>query len=99
MKIWQMDRKLCQHHKWSRKMMLKYLKEALELRKQAKNLAKAEKRLEKSELDYYLLEMMVRGIDREIVIKLANGTTLTIKDAKNEVGYVSFNDKYTQAHS
>lgn len=78
--------------------MLKYLREALELRKQAKNLAKAEKRLEKSELDYLMLEMMVRGIDREIVVKLANGTTLTIKDAKNEVGYVSFNDKYTQAH-
>ena len=79
--------------------MLKYLREALELRRQAKNLAKAEKRLEKSELDYYLLEMMVKGIDKEITIRLANGTTLTIKDSKNEVGYVSFNDKYTQAHS
>lgn len=79
-------------------MILKYLREALELRKQAKNLAKAEKRLEKSELDYYLLEMMVRGIDREIVIKLANGTTLTIKDSKNETGFVSFNEKYSQAH-
>lgn len=79
-------------------MILKYLREALELRKQAKNLAKAEKRLEKSELDYYLLEMMVRGIDREIVIKLTNGTTLTIKEAKNETGFVSFNEKYSQAH-
>lgn len=79
--------------------MLKYLREALELRKQAKNLAKAEKRLEKSELDYYLLEMMVRGIDREIVIRLANGTTLTIKDTKNETGYTSFDDKYLKAHS
>lgn len=79
-------------------MILKYLREALELRKQAKNLAKAEKRLEKSELDYYLLEMMVRGIDREIVIRLTNGTTLTIKDSKNETGFVSFNEKYSQAH-
>lgn len=79
-------------------MILKYLKEAIELRKQAKNLAKAEKRLEKSELDYYLLEMMVRGIDREIVIKLANGTTLTIKESKSETGYTSFNDKYNAAH-
>lgn len=79
--------------------MLKYLKEALELRRQAKNLAKAEKRLEKSELDYYLLEMMVRGIDREIVIKLANGTVLTIRDCKNETGYTSFDSKYTKAHS
>ena len=80
-------------------MILKYLREALELRKQAKNLAKAEKRLEKSELDYYLLEMMVRGIDREIVIKLKNGTTLTIKDSKNETGYASFDFKYAKAHS
>ena len=48
-------------------MILKYLREALELRKQAKNLAKAEKRLEKSELDYYLLEMMVRGIDLSLI--------------------------------
>ena len=79
-------------------MILKYLKEAIELRKQAKNLAKAEKRLEKSELDYLMLENIIKGTNREIVIKLANGTTLTIKDEKNEVGYVSFNDKYTQAH-
>lgn len=98
MKAWQMDRKQCQHHKWSKKMMLKYLKEAIELRKQAKNLAKAEKRLEKSELDYLMLENIIKGTNREIVIKLANGTTLTIKDAKNEVGYVSFDSKYTQAH-
>ena len=80
-------------------MILKYLKEALELRRQAKDLYKAEKRLEKSELDYYLLEQIIKGTNREIVIKLANGTTLTVKDAKNEVGYVSFNDKYTKAHS
>ena len=80
-------------------MILKYLREALDLRRQAKNLAKAEKRLEKSELDYYLLEQIIKGTNREIVIKLANGTTLTIKDTKNEVGYVSFNDKYTKAHS
>ena len=78
--------------------MWKYLKEALELRRQAKDLYKAEKRLEKSELDYYLLEQIIKGTNREIVIKLANGTTLTIKDAKNEVGYVSFNDKYSKAH-
>ena len=79
-------------------MILKYLREAIELRKQAKNLAKAEKRLEKSELDYYMLEMIVKGIDKEITIRLANGTTLTIKDTKNETGYTSFNDKYNQAH-
>lgn len=79
-------------------MMLKYLREALELRRQAKNLAKAEKRLEKSELDYLMLENIIKGTNREIVVKLANGTTLTIKDSNNEVGYVSFNDKYTQAH-
>ena len=79
--------------------MLKYLKEAIELRRQAKNLAKAEKRLEKSELDYYLLEMMVKGIDKEITIRLANGTTLTIKDSKNETGYASFDSRYTKAHS
>lgn len=98
MKIWQMDKKLCQRQQWSKKMMLKYLREAIELRRQAKNLAKAEKRLEKSELDYLMLENIIKGTNREIVIKLANGTTLTIKDAKNEVGYISFNDKYTQAH-
>ena len=80
-------------------MILKYLKEALELRKQAKNLAKAEKRLEKSELDYYLLEQIVKGIDKEITIRLANGTTLTIKDCKNETGYASFDSRYTKAHS
>ena len=80
-------------------MMLKYLREAIELRRQAKNLAKAEKRLEKSELDYLMLENIIKGTNREIVIKLSGGTTLTIKDAKNEVGYVSFDSKYTQAHS
>ena len=79
--------------------MLKYLREAIELRRQAKNLAKAEKRLEKSELDYYLLEMIVKGIDKEITIRLANGTTLTIKDTKNETGYASFDSRYTKAHS
>ena len=79
-------------------MILKYLKEALELRRQAKDLYKAEKRLEKSELDYYMLEQIIKGTNREIVIKLSNGTTLMVKDAKNEVGYVSFNDKYTKAH-
>ena len=79
-------------------MMLKYFKEALELRRQAKNLAKAEKRLEKSELDYLMLENIIKGTNREIVVKLANGTTLTIKDAKTETGYVSFDDKYSAAH-
>ena len=78
--------------------MLKYLIEAIELRKQAKNLAKAEKRLEKSELDYLMLEQIIKGTNREIVVKLANGTTLTIKDSKNETGYLSFNDKYAQSH-
>lgn len=78
--------------------MWKYLKEALELRRQAKDLYKAEKRLEKSELDYLMLENIIKGTNKEIVVKLANGTTLTVKDTKNEVGYVSFNDKYTQAH-
>ena len=79
-------------------MILKYLREAIELRRQAKNLAKAEKRLEKSEVDDLMLENIIKGTNREIVIKLANGTTLTVKDAKNEVGYVSFDSKYTQAH-
>ena len=77
---------------------MKYLKEALELRKQAKNLAKAEKRLEKSELDYYMLEQIIKGTNKEIVIKLANGTTLTVKEEKEGTGYVSFNEKYSQAH-
>ena len=78
--------------------MWKYLREALELRKQAKNLAKAEKRLEKSELDYYMLEQIIKGTNKEIVIRLANGTTLTVKEEKEGTGYVSFNEKYTQAH-
>ena len=79
-------------------MMLKYLKEAIELRKQAKNLAKAEKRLEKSELDYLMLENIIKGTNREIVVKLANGTTLTIKESKNETGYRSFDSRYNEAH-
>ena len=79
-------------------MILKYLREALELRKQAKNLAKAEKRLEKSELDYYMLEQIIKGTNKEIVIKLANGTTLTVKEEREGTGYVSFNEKYSQAH-
>ena len=79
-------------------MILKDLREALELRKQAKNLAKAEKRLEKSELDYYMLEQIIKGTNKEIVIKLANGTTLTVKEEKEGTGYVSFNEKYSQAH-
>ena len=79
-------------------MILKYLREALELRKQAINLDKAEKRLEKSELDYYMLEQIIKGTNKEIVIKLANGTTLTVKEEKEGTGYVSFNEKYSQAH-
>ena len=79
--------------------MWKYLKEALELRRQAKDLYKAEKRLEKSELDYLMLENIIKGTNREIVIKLANGTTLTVKEEKEGTGYVSFNEKYSQAHS
>ena len=79
--------------------MLKYLREALELRRQAKNLAKAEKRLEKSELDYLMLENIIKGTNREIVIKLSGGTVLTIRDCKNETGYASFDSRYTKAHS
>lgn len=79
-------------------MILKYLKEAIELRKQAKNLAKAEKRLEKSELDYLMLENIIKGTNKEIVVKLANGTTLTIKESKSETGYASFDFRYNAAH-
>ena len=80
-------------------MILKYLKEALEIRRKAKDLYKAEKRLEKSELDYLMLENIIKGTNREIVVKLSGGTVLTIRDCKNETGYTSFNDKYTKAHS
>ena len=45
-----------------------------------------------------MLENIIKGTNKEIVIKLANGTTLTIKEAKNETGFVSFNEKYSQAH-
>lgn len=79
--------------------MLKYLREALELRRQAKDLYKAEKRLEKSELDYLMLEKIIKNTNREIVIKLANGTTLTIKDTKTGSGFTSFEAKYNQLHS
>lgn len=79
-------------------MIFKYLREALELRRQAKDLAKAEKRLEKSELDYLMLEKIIKGTNREIVVKLANGTTLTVKDGKSETGFTSFEDKYNQLH-
>ena len=78
--------------------MWKYLKEALELRRQAKDLYKAEKRLEKSELDYLMLENIIKGTNKEIVIKLSGGTVLTIKDCKNETGYTSFNEKYETFH-
>lgn len=78
--------------------MFKYLREALELRRQAKELFLAEKRLEKSELDYLMLEKLIHNTNREIVIKMANGTTLTVKDSKNETGYTSFADKYNKLH-
>lgn len=78
--------------------MLKYLREAIELRRQAKDLAKAEKRLEKSELDYLMLEKIIKGTNREIVVKLANGTILTIKDNKSDTGFTSFEAKYKQLH-
>lgn len=78
--------------------MLKYLKEALELRRQAKDLYKAEKRLEKSELDYLMLEKIIKGTNKEIVVKLANGTTLTIKEQRAETGYTSFADRYNNLH-
>lgn len=78
-------------------MILKYLKEALEIRREAVDLAKAEKKLEKSELDYLMLEKIIKGTGREIVVKLANGTTLTVKDSKNG-GYQTFSDKYSELH-
>lgn len=78
--------------------MLKYLREALELRRQAKDLYKAEKRLEKSELDYLMLEKLIKNTNREIVIKLANGTVMTIKEQRAETGYTSFADKYNNLH-
>lgn len=78
--------------------MFKYLREAIEIRRQAKDLAKAEKRLEKSELDYLMLEKIIKGTNREIVVKLANGTVLTIKDNKGDTGFTSFEAKYNQLH-
>lgn len=79
-------------------MYFKYLREAIELRRQAKDLAKAEKRLAKSELDYLMLEKLLKGTNKEIIIKLANGTTLTIKEEKSETGYKSFTDRYNDLH-
>lgn len=79
-------------------MILKYLKEAMDLRRQAKDLAKAEKRLAKSELDYLMLEKLIKNTNKEIIIKMANGTTLTVRDVKAETGYTSFADKYNAAH-
>ena len=45
--------------------MFKYLREALELRRQAKDLYKAEKRLEKSELDYLMLEKLIKNTNKD----------------------------------
>lgn len=78
--------------------MFKYLREALELRRQAQDLYKAEKRLEKSELDYLMLEKLIKNTNKEMVIKLANGTTLTIKESGNKA-FSSFEEKYNQAHN
>lgn len=79
--------------------MLKYLREAIELRRQAKDLYKAEKRLEQSELDYLMFEKIVKNTNREITIKFANGTTLIVKDSKNGSGFTPFEAKYNQLHS
>lgn len=79
-------------------MILKYFKEALDLRKQALDLAKAEKRLAKTEIDYLLLEKIIKGTNKEIVIKMANGTTLTVREEKSETGYKSFVDRYRDLH-
>ena len=51
-------------------MILKYLREALELRKQAKDLYKAEKRLEKSELDYLMLENIIKGTNKSKTVNI-----------------------------
>ena len=45
-----------------------------------------------------MLEQIIKGTNKEIVIKLANGTTLTVKEEKEGTGYVSFNEKYSQVH-
>lgn len=78
--------------------MFKYLREALELRRQAKDLYKAEKRLEKSELDYLMLEKLIKGTNKEMIIKLANGTTITIKESGTK-SFSSFEEKYNQLHN
>lgn len=78
--------------------MFKYLREAIELRRQARELFLAEKKLAKSDLDYNMLEKLIHNTNKEIVIKLANGTTITIKDSKGETGYMTFDDKYNELH-
>lgn len=79
-------------------MIFKYFKEALDLRRQAIDLAKAEKRLARTELDYLLLERLIKGTNKEIVVKLANGTSITVKEEKSETGYKSFIDRYRDLH-
>jgi len=78
--------------------MLKYFKQAIDLYRQAKDLAKAEKRLRESELDYLMLEKLIKGTNKEIVVKLANGTTITVKE-NSETGFVPFSEKYARYHS
>ena len=79
--------------------MLKYIKEALEIRRQAIDLKKAEKKLEKSNLDYLMLEKVIKACpDKEIIVKMANGTTLTIRDVQTTT-YTSFAEKYKALHS
>lgn len=78
--------------------MLKYLREAIELRRQAKDLFRAEKRLAKSDLDYHMLEMLIQHTNKEITVNMANGVSITIKDSKGETGYKSFADQYADLH-
>ena len=78
--------------------MFKYLKQALELRRQARELFLAEKRLAKSEVDYLMLEKLAQDTDREIIVE-TNGTKITFKPKRNSTGYVSFDERYKQYHS
>lgn len=79
--------------------MFKYLKEALRLRKEALEIEKAAKILDTADLNYALLEKILKGTKREITITFQNGSKMVIGDhTEATTGYVSFDDRYRKLH-
>lgn len=62
------------------------------------NLLKATRRVEGMTLDYALLQTIIQSVNNvDISIRLADGTTMKISPAKDEVKGQTFRDRFNEA--